>query len=82
MEEFTKIVELPDEILAQLLDSALTERGIPHLMRNYYDGAFDGVFQLKDGWGHVEAPAAYREEILAILQELSEEPLDAGDEAV
>jgi hypothetical protein len=70
MEEFIKIAVLDHEIEAQLMDSVLTERRIPHMMRSYHDTAYDGLFQTQKGWGHVSAPAAYREEILEILRDM------------
>ena len=69
-EGFKKIVVLANEIEAQLMDSILTERQIPHLMKSYHDTAYDGIFQVQKGWGHVEAPESYRDEIMAIQEDL------------
>lgn len=76
MEEFTKIAVLENEIQARLLDSVLTERDIPHRLRSYHDSAYDGIFQTQKGWGIVQAPAGYKEEILAILADL---PLEESE---
>jgi hypothetical protein len=70
MEEFKKIAVLDNEIQARLLDSVLTERGIPHRLRSYHDSAYDGIFQRQKGWGIIQAPAEYKEEILAVLGDL------------
>lgn len=70
MEEFTKTVTLENENEARLLDSILTERDIPHLMRSYHDTAFDGLFQTQKGWGYISSPEGYREEILEIVADL------------
>ena len=69
-ESFKKIVVLENEIEAQLLDSILTERQIPHRMKSYHDTAYDGIFQAQKGWGIVEAPESYRDEIKAIQEDL------------
>ncbi len=69
-EGFKKIVVLENEIEAQLMDSILTERQIPHRMKSYHDTAYDGIFQVQKGWGHVEAPESYRDEIMAIQEDL------------
>ena len=69
-EDFKKIVVLENEIEARLMDSILTEREIPHRLKSYHDTAYDGIFQVQKGWGHVEAPESYRDEITAIQQEL------------
>ncbi len=70
MENFKKILVLENEIEAQLLDLILKERNIPHLIRTYRDTAYDGLFQAHKGWGHIEAPLKYGEEIKEIYQDL------------
>ena len=73
MEDFKKVAVLENENEAQVLDSILTERDIPHHMRSYYDTSFDGLFQSQKGWGHVSAPESYHEEIQDILLDLRKE---------
>jgi hypothetical protein len=75
MEEFKKIAVLENEIEARLLESILTERDIPHRLRSYHDSAYDGIFQMQKGWGHVEAPMEYEEEIASIISNLPMENL-------
>jgi hypothetical protein len=69
--KFEKIVELQNDAEARLLHAHLEERGIPHVVRSYHDTAYDGIFQVQFGWGHIEAPVEYREEILEIYADLS-----------
>ena len=71
-----KIAVLDNEVQGRLLDAALTERGIPHVTHSYHSLAYDGIFQLSTGWGHVEAPAEFRGEILAILEDLRNDRSD------
>ena len=70
MAKFKKILILDNEVEAQLLDSVLAEQEIPHFMRSYHDRAYDGLWQQQQGWGHVEAPDEYREQILSIYKDL------------
>ena len=70
MEEVEKILVLSNEIEARLLQAILLERNIPHIMKTYHDSAYDGIFQMQKGWGHVEAPERYKEEIKAIHADL------------
>ena len=77
MEEFKKILVLENEMEAQLMDSILDERDIPHRLKSYHDSAYDGIYQVQKGWGRLEAPERYREEIIAIYQDL---PLQNPDE--
>ena len=58
MDDYSKIATLDNDIEAQLLDSILMERQIPHLMRSYHDTAYDGLYQTQKGWGIVSAPEA------------------------
>jgi len=67
---FVKVSVLDNEIEAQLLDSILDEREIPHLMVSYHDTAYDGLFQTQKGWGHVSSPSSFKQEILDILGEV------------
>lgn len=69
-ERFNKIVSIQNEFQGQILAGILKENGIPHIIRNYNDSAYDGVFQLSQGWGCVEAPLQFKEEILSLLKEL------------
>ena len=73
MEDYIKAVTLDNEIEAALLESILKERDIPHLMRSYFDTAFDGLYQSQKGWGYVSAPESCKEEILEILSDLRED---------
>ncbi len=85
MDEFKKVLVLENAFEAQLLDSVLMERNIPHRMRSYHDTAYDGIYQIQKGWGVVEAPEEYEEEITAIyidlpLEEQDRPPGDPRDE--
>lgn len=70
MATFEKILVLNNEVEARLLDAVLEDKRIPHLLRSYHDRAYDGLWQQQWGWGHVEAPAEYKEQILSIYQDL------------
>ena len=64
-----RIAVLQSEVEAQFLDSELTARNIPHMMRSYHDSALDGLFQVTLGWGHVEAPPAFKATVLDLLKQ-------------
>ena len=80
MTKTTKILTLGNEIEAKLLSDILSERNIPHVIRSYYDSAYDGLFQASSGWGHVEAPDEYRNQILSIYREMSLQDGNKTDE--
>jgi hypothetical protein len=72
MSKPVKILLFKNEIEAMLLDEILTEKQIPHLIRSYHDSAYDGLWQTQSGWGHIEAPQEYAEEILGIYNQMSD----------
>ena len=67
MDAFIKITGLENIVEAQLMESILKEKGIPHRMRSFHDTAYDGLFQFQKGWGEIFAPPELKEEILEIL---------------
>ena len=79
MEDYLKVATLENEIEATLVESILIERGIPHLMRSYYDTAFDGLFQTQKGWGYVSVPRSYEDEVTEIISDLREQAARADD---
>jgi hypothetical protein len=81
METFVKILVLKNEVEAQMMDLALTELAIPHGIRSYHDSAYDGLFQMQRGWGHIEAPACHADEIKAIYKELTAAGADGCTES-
>ena len=73
MSDYQKIAMLDNEFEAQLLSSILEDREIPHRLRSYHDTAFDGLFQTQKGWGVVQAPEAYSDEITEIISDIRKE---------
>lgn len=71
MSRTEKILDLDNEIEANLINGLLNERGIPHLIRSFHDSAYDGLWQAHSGWGRLDAPEEYREEIIKIYNEMS-----------
>lgn len=78
MRGLIKVATLENELEAALLDQILDERLIPHSIRSYHDYAYDGIFQFQKGWGYVEAPEEYADEIIEIIDEIrSSNPSDS-----
>ena len=86
MDQLVKIAVVLSEIEAHCLQDELEERGIPYLLRDFHDSVYDGLFQLSKGWGRVDAPEQYKEEIVGILEAIRERaaqaPEDDGEDAV
>ncbi|HNY03478.1 MAG TPA: hypothetical protein PKG48_12850 [Bacteroidales bacterium] len=73
METYEKILVLNNEFEAGLLEEVLTDRNIPHGIVTSDDTALGGIVELEYGWGYVEAPPEYREEILGIFAEITKQ---------
>jgi hypothetical protein len=71
MEKLEKIVFFKNEFEAKLLDEILNEKNIPHIVRSYHDSVYDGLWQTQSGWGHLEAPSIYKQEILEIYNQMT-----------
>jgi hypothetical protein len=71
MGNLIKILLFKNEIESLLLDEILSEKKIPHIIRSYHDAAYDGLWQTKSVWGHLEASEEFKEEILKIYKEMS-----------
>jgi len=70
MEDLERIVDLENEVIAKFIESVLKDRDIPHIVRTYHDSAYDGLWAYQQGWGFIEAPKKYRDEILKIFEEI------------
>ena len=64
-EAYAKVDILENEIEAQLLDSILNERNIPHHIQSYHDTAYNGLFQTQKGWGRRSRNALERSRALS-----------------
>jgi hypothetical protein len=70
---FIRIDVIENPIEAQVVADALRQERIPHEVRSFHDTAYDGLFQTQMGWGELRAPAAFREKILEILEDIRRE---------
>lgn len=70
METYEKILVLNNEFEAGMLEEVLTDRKIPHGIVTSDDTALGGIVEMEFGWGYVEAPAAWRDEIMKIYREI------------
>ncbi len=73
MSNYEKITNIDNEIQANYLNEVLKDKNIPHRLQSYHDSALNGLYQTSKGWGIIEAPKEYKEEILTIIDELTQE---------
>ncbi len=73
MEPFEKILVLNNQFEASHMKDILTAKDIPHGIVSSADSVFGGVNRIEFGWGYLEAPPQYRDEILKIYDEVENE---------
>ena len=73
MENTERILILDNQIQAKLMEEILTDKKIPFIIRSYHDSAYDGLWQMQSGWGHIEAPPKYRDEIMEVFNIITKE---------
>lgn len=56
---------------ASLVSEVLDQEGIPYFLKEYEDAAYDGIFTTHFGWGHLETPEEYAEEVERLISQLS-----------
>lgn len=73
MDQFEKILDLNNEFEAERLEEILKEKNIPFGIVPVSDSAFGSIEILKNGWGYLEAPPRFKNEILEIYAEITGE---------
>jgi hypothetical protein len=68
---YVKVLDFQNDVEARLIEAHLQDLEIPHLVVSHHDSAYDGLFQLQLGWGHVEAPEEYCDRICEIYEDLT-----------
>lgn len=63
-----RILTIDNQFEAQRIKEILDREGIPHIIRNFHDSAYDGLFQSQQGWGALIADEKYEKRILDLLK--------------
>jgi len=72
MEDFEKILVLDNEFEAERMEEVLMDKQIPYGIIIREDSALGGIIDLEEGWGYLEAPARFRDDIMKIYKEIRE----------
>lgn len=68
MEKIIKIMDIKNEVEARAIEQLLKDNNIPFHLRSLSDTAYNGIYQLQKGWGYIEAPEDYKNEIIEIYE--------------
>lgn len=79
MNNIVRIATIENEVEAQLLETILLERDIPHHIKSNHDVIYNGIFQTLRGWGYVMAPEVYRGEVMDIIGDIRKGSVLAED---
>lgn len=69
-ERTVNAVTLANRVEADLVTAVLRERGIPYVLVTHDVLFYEGVYNMREGWGHIDAPESYREVIRAVYRDL------------
>jgi hypothetical protein len=72
MEAYERILDLNNEFEAGLMEEILKDKNIPFGIVPSGDSAMGGIWELENGWGYIEAPMEYKEEIIRLYTELAD----------
>jgi len=72
MEAYERILDLNNEFEAGLMEEILKDKNIPFGIVPSGDSAMGGIWELENGWGYIEAPLEYKEEIIRLYTELAD----------
>ena len=73
MDQFEKILNIRNEFEAERLEEILKDKNIPFGIVPVDDSVFSSIEILENGWGYLEAPARFKDEILQIYADLTKE---------
>ena len=68
--DYIKVAVLDNAFEAFLVEQILSDQQIPYVIRSYQDDVYGNLFQVTKGWGAIQAPASFKEQIVQIVQEV------------
>jgi len=71
--KYVTVIEFENVAEATLIQSILENEGIPFVIRSYHDSAYDGLFQFQKGWGRLEAPEEFKDQILLLYKDMNQQ---------
>jgi len=80
MEEFEKILVLDNEFEAEINEEVLLDKKIPYAIIVRDDSALGSITELESGWGYLEAPEQFRDEITKIYKEIQDSAPEPKEE--
>lgn len=67
-------IDLENGFEADQFAAVLETEQIPHTIINHHSLAYDGLFQMTRGWGHMEVPAEFGDRALELLRVYRQTP--------
>ncbi len=71
MEHYVKILTLNNQFEAERMEEILIDKEIPYAIIPFNDSSWGGLMNVGKGWGYLEAPEQYRDQVEAIYQMVS-----------
>ena len=70
MSKVINIADLNDEVEANMISRYLDKNNIPHFIKKNEELAYNGLWKLQLGWGHILAPEEYKDKILKLIEDI------------
>ncbi len=70
----TTVYTLQDQVDASVVETALKEAGIKHVIRTFVDSAYDGIFIPQRGYGDVQVEESDAERAKEIITAVTTQP--------
>ena len=71
-EDFVAITKVEIQFEADFIKDALEKEGIPVLVRNFQDTAYNGIFIPQKGWAEIKVPTSQKENAKRIIRIVKE----------
>jgi hypothetical protein len=76
---FKHIIDIENEAQAARLAGILDEEAIPYRVVRNYDNVYAGIFIPQYGWGYLEAPEEYEDQIVDLYLDLRQSRGDSEE---
>ncbi len=68
--EYIKVAILDNTFEAALVEQIMNDQEIPYVIRSYHDEVYGNLFQATKGWGEIQAPVSFKEQISTIVEDV------------
>ncbi len=72
-------IDLENEFEADMFCEMLETEQIPHVVVNHHSLAYNGLFQMTLGWGHVDIPDEFRAQAESLMEQYRQHQVEQSE---